>query len=112
MKKCIKYYNILDKIELEYSDDSLIQCIQTLSSTLENFTHIHMFFAEVEENVGCVYLVISNGSDIRLNNQEVIRLHEIDLTEESFSNCVSECQREKQLIQKHFSHVKVSSNFR
>lgn len=112
MKKCIKYYNVLDKIELEYSDDSLIQCIYTLSSTLEDFTHIHMFFAEVEEDIGCVYLVISNGSDIKLNNQEVIRLHEIDLTEESFSNCVSECQREKQLIQKHFKDIRVSSNFR
>lgn len=112
MKQCIKYYTTTDKIELDYSDETLIQTVQTLSSTLENFTHIYMFFAEIEENVGCVYLVMSNGPHMKLNNQEVIRLHEIDLTEESFSNCVAECQREKEVIQKNLKDIKVSSNFR
>lgn len=112
MKKIIKSDRLWDdKEEIVYTDKDLIECIKTLSAQVKEFSRITMFFSQISDSSGEVLLYMLS-EPYRMDNQRYLKLHEINLDEESWKDCIKECQREKSLIKRHFPNTHVTSNFR
>lgn len=113
MKRIIKS-DILweDKDEIAYTDTDLIECINILSSQVKGFNKIMMCFSQRNERWGEVLLYMLLEPHTTSNDMRYLVLHEIDLEEEDWKECVKECQREKRMIKRHFSNIKVTSDFK
>ena len=113
MKKCIRYLDGVNSVEIEYSDENLINHIKSIIDTVPNCNQICMTFNSTPFNKGEVFVGLSNTLNTSVYKKyAAFCLHYINLEEETWSDCVPECQREKRVIQKAFPNVKVISNFR
>jgi len=113
MQRSIQFYEhgLTGKTVLEYSDERLIEVVSEIINKVGG-TYIYLSFYDRTDRYGGMMLTVSNAENMTLTNQKTITLHDIDLHNECYKDCVRECQREKALLQKHFKQVKVKSNFR
>lgn len=114
MKKVIKSDTLWsDKNEIPYTDKDLRECIRLLSEQVTNFSKIFMIFSQKNENTGEVLLYLQPPTMFGANgNFQCLHLHEINLLEENWSDCIKECQREKAMLRRYFPAIQVTSNFR
>lgn len=115
MRKCIRYMDGVEWINVPYSDETLIAEIQMRVEAIRANV-ISLWFCECENNHGSIYVSIQNVRSVNENckilSHDTLYLHDIDLTEESWKSNLREYQREKQLIKRTFPLLKVTSNFR
>ncbi len=97
--------------EASYSDKTLISVIQEESKKINYFVQISLWFMESENDHGCIAIDISE-EDCKLDNHKMLTVYIFDLTKQNFSDYVKEGQRIKQLIQKNFPSIRITSNFR
>lgn len=115
MKKLISYMDGLETVEMPYFDKDLIS---EVSARIEKIhaNEIKLSFCQTSDDYGTVFVSICN---MKLHDgymkpvaSEVLCLHEIHLTEESFKDYLPEFQREKNVLKRAFPNMKVSSSFR
>ncbi len=95
----------------KYSDEAMLNMVGSVLKSHPEWNEIRITFWEDEGNKGEVVFTFGNRP-YDLTNHLVLRLHGFSLEENSFKDWISEIQREKRLISRHFPKVKVSSDLR